>query len=259
MGERWLPEVTIHPNHGLGGAVAQRGRGRIAARWIAAARSHRRYLGILAHMDTTQEAKAWPFMCPHCDQPSSAVVCGKAVWDGFDESGKSGGPPCEWTLVQCHRCRMPTVQLREDFGRGFSDDDNPATVYPAPPRISSSVPDLLRREWNEAQICLGAKAYAACAVMVRRTVEGTCKEQGVKERTLARSLETMAERGLIDGTLADWADALRIVGNKGAHFTGEVVSREDAVDALAFAEALLDHIYVLRKRFAQFQARLSSE
>jgi hypothetical protein len=152
---------------------------------------------------------------------------------------------------------MPTLQVREDYGRGFSDDDHPATVYPASPQISPSVPAPLRREWDEAQICFRAKAYSACAVMVRRTVEGTCAEQGVKERNLAKSLDTMAARGLIDGTLAEWANALRIVGNKGAHYTGERISRDDAEDALAFAEALLDHIYVLRRRFAEFQTRLS--
>lgn len=44
--------------------------------------------------------------------------------------------------------------------------------------------------------------------------------------------------------------------NQGAHYTGESVSRDDAEDSLAFTEALLDHVYVLRKRFEEFQKRL---
>ena len=63
----------------------------------------------------------------------------------------------------------------------------------------------------------------------------------------------------MDGTLAEWADALRIAGNRGAHFAGESVPREDAVDALAFAEALLDNVYVLRKRFKEFQKRVKRQ
>jgi hypothetical protein len=63
---------------------------------------------------------------------------------------------------------------------------------------------------------------------------------------------------MIDGTLAEWADALRVVGNEGAHYTGRVVAREDAEDALDFAEALLDHLYVLRQRFTDFQSRLAA-
>ncbi len=159
--------------------------------------------------------------------------------------------------MQCDSCFEPTLQVREDFGGGF-DDDNPVIVFPVPPRLSPSVPAGLRREWDEAQTCSRAKAYAACVVMVRRTLEGTCADQGVKARSLAQGLKQLAKNGLMDETLARWADALRIVGNKGAHFTGEQVTREDAEDALAFAEALLDHIYVLRQRFDQFLARIES-
>lgn len=36
-------------------------------------------------------------------------------------------------------------------------------------------------------------------------------------------------------------------------------SRQDAEDALAFAEAVLDHIYVLRKRFEEFQSRRTAK
>lgn len=65
----------------------------------------------------------------------------------------------------------------------------------------------------------------------------------------------LRELGLIDSTIAEWADALRLVGNEGAHYTDKKVSRDDAEDALAFAEALLDHIYVLRHRLEEFANR----
>jgi Domain of unknown function (DUF4145) len=164
--------------------------------------------------------------------------------------------PNEWAFVQCPRCMLPVMQLREDFGLGVEADE-PAVVYPAPHRISSPVPNALRREWSEARTCFDAKAYTACVVMVRRTVEGTCKEQGVKH--LGASLRELEKQGLIDGTLAKWADALRVIGNQGAHYTGKPVAREDAEDSLAFAEALLDHLYVLRKRFEDFRRRLDAK
>ena len=44
-------------------------------------------------------------------------------------------------------------------------------------------------------------------------------------------------------------------GNDGAHFTGRRVSREDAQDALALAEALLDYRYVFSAQFAEFKTR----
>jgi hypothetical protein len=121
---------------------------------------------------------------------------------------------------------------------------------------ASTFPRTVQQEWEEARKCFEAKAYSACVVMVRRTLEGTCADQGVPVKTLAKGLRALKEQGRIDGMLAEWADALRVLGNQGAHFTGKQVSRDDAADSLAFAEALLDHLYVLRKRFDEFRARL---
>jgi len=151
------------------------------------------------------------------------------------------------------------LQEREDFGGGFDEDDNPLIVYPVQWRLSWDVPEPLRREFEEAQACFGAKAYKATVVMVRRVLEGACRENDVQERTLVKSLGKLKADGLIDAIIAEWADALRLLGNEGAHYTGKQVPRDDAEDALAFAEALLDHIYVLRKRFEKFANRRASK
>ncbi len=197
-------------------------------------------------------------ICPHCARPTVAAIRGQAVWDGYDAEGEPQNPPVEYSLLQCARCGDVCVQLREDYGGGFHQDE-PVVVYPEPKRLSWSVPAPLRQEWDEARACLDAKAYAACLVMVRRTIEGTCQENGVSKRNLVEGLRELHSQGLIDGTLAEWANALRLAGNKGAHYTGRPVPREDAEHALAFAEALLDHIYVLRKRFEAFKERLAAK
>jgi DNA-directed RNA polymerase subunit RPC12/RpoP len=196
-------------------------------------------------------------ICPHCKKATAAKVKGTAVYHGYDEHGQQVDPPMEYALIQCQRCGLASVQTRDDYGGGFELYE-PTIVYPAPRRLSYTIPEPLRREWEEAQACFDAKAFTACVVMVRRTLEGTCREQGVQERTLARSLKELRNRGLIDDTLAEWADALRVVGNEGAHYTGRGVGREDAEDALSFTEALLDNLYVLRKRFSDFQARIAA-
>ena len=100
------------------------------------------------------------------------------------------GLPTEYALVQCGECREVSVQMREDFGRGFQDD-KPGIVYPAKRKLSGDVPGALRREFEEAQACFSAKAYEATVVMVRRILEGTCRENNVQERTLVKSLEKL--------------------------------------------------------------------
>jgi Domain of unknown function (DUF4145) len=195
-------------------------------------------------------------MCPHCKRPAVAVIQGRAQWSGQDDEGEIVAPPSEWNLLQCNLCKVPSLELREDFsGEGF-EHGAVSYEYPAPRRLSYSVPTGLRRSWEEAQRCFEANAYTAAVVMVRRTLEGTCAELGMKNQTLAKSLIRLRADGVIDGTLAEWADALRVVGNIGAHYTETDVTRQDAEDALAFAEAFLDHVYVLRQRFEKFKERL---
>jgi hypothetical protein len=191
------------------------------------------------------------FLCPKCGEPSKSSVHGRV--EAYDPEG---GPPAEFVLLRCSHaeCQAPMVQVREDYGRGF-DEDKPVTYYPSPRRLSSAVPRALRDEFAEARKCFDAKAYTATLVMVRRTLEGTCADQGSTKRTLAESLKDLQAQGKIDGLLAEWADLLRVVGNEGAHFTGNKASTEDAEDALDFAEALLDHLYVLRARFDEFKTR----
>jgi hypothetical protein len=197
------------------------------------------------------------FICPWCESPAVAELHGTATWDGC-EKGEPITQPVEFRLVRCSECGNVSLQTREDWGDGF-EADQPVFAYPAKRRLSSDVPVPLHREFAEAQKCFSATAYGATVVMVRRVLEGVCRENNVGHKTLAVSLKELEQQGLIDGTLSDWATALRILGNEGAHYTGDQVSRNDAEDSLAFAEALLDHIYVLRKRFNEFKSRRASK
>jgi hypothetical protein len=107
----------------------------------------------------------------------------------------------------------------------------------------------------EAQKCYEAGALLATAVMVRRAIEGFCAENGVKNKTLHGALQDLVERDVIDRRLLEWADGLRILGNVGAHFTEDVVSKQDASDALDLVEAMLDYVYVFSVKFQQVKAR----
>lgn len=187
------------------------------------------------------------FLCPACGEPSKSSV------HGIVEAEPEGDLPQQYTLLLCTHCLEPLVEWREDYGGGF-DEDAPVFKYPAKRRLTLDVPQALREEFAEARQVFDAKAYRATLVMVRPVLEGTCRDQGASKRTLAASLKELESQGKIDGMLGEWADLLRVVGNEGAHF-GSSSTREDAADAIDFAEALLDHLYVLRKRFAEFKRR----
>lgn len=173
-----------------------------------------------------------------------------------EDRNPAHGPPSLLSLAKCQECGQAVLFLREDYGEGW---DELQRLWPPQQRpLSTHVPEPLRNEHAEARKCFNVKAYTAAAVMVRRILEGVCKELGVEAKTLIQSLNKLQETGAIDGRLFEWAQELRIFGNQGAHFAGVPVSREDAEDALALAEALLDYLYVLSAQFDSFKMRRSS-
>lgn len=202
-------------------------------------------------MPDANEPKPMAVHCPNCD----AVTIGQPR--GFTTySEPSEGPPQRWSLLRCPRGH-PLLVLQEEYGGGSRfNDDEPFRVYPPEDRpLSHEVPQALREAHEEARKAFKGKAYKACVVMCGRTLEGACQLQGVEQRNLQRALAKMKDLGHIDGRLFEWADLLRGVRNAGAHFNDDEVSRQDAEDCLAFNEALLDYLYVLKGRFDAMKAR----
>lgn len=205
--------------------------------------------------NTTRVGATFPLVCPHCEKPTLATITSET------EGQLEGEPPFLAELARCGTCGNPFLMVEEDWGDGW--DGEPVVVWPRQHRpLSYQIPESLRREHEEARRCFSAKAYTAAAVMVRRTLEGVCVEQGMsasggRAKPLFRMLEQLKDDGRIDGRLFEWSQALRVLGNQGAHFTGTAVTREDASDGLALAEALLDYLYVLSAQFEAFKGRRS--
>jgi hypothetical protein len=83
------------------------------------------------------------------------------------------GPPVQWTLVQCERCEMPSLDIHENHRAWLRR--RPPIAFRAPHQIRSAQACLRPPGGvGGSAVCLDAKAYAACVIMVRRTLEGTC-------------------------------------------------------------------------------------
>ncbi|MGW7018379.1 DUF4145 domain-containing protein [Streptomyces decoyicus] len=188
--------------------------------------------------------------CGTCDQAVMAVVEGALV-----ERNLEKGFPTLLQLARCSKCGDGILALEEDYGKGW--DGDPITVWPNTQRMLSwLIPEPLRRQHEEAHRCFSVKAYTATVVMVRRTLEGVSIDQGVSKRApLIRMLEELKESGKIDGRLLEWSQALRLLGNEGAHYNENPVTQDDATDALALAEALMDYLYVYATQFEKFKLR----
>jgi hypothetical protein len=194
--------------------------------------------------------------CPYCERPVIAEPRGWAVYDEPQE-----GPAERWTLGTCQRAGhvLLILQLQLAYPMAF-EEDTPSIVYPIHDRqLSWDIPDTLRRAHEESRKCYRAKAYKAAVVMAGRTLEGACKQHGVTKGTLQNLLAEMKKRELIDKRLWEWAESLRSVRNAAAHYNDEAITKEDAEDAIAYSEALLDYLYVLTARFEAMKRRRAKE
>lgn len=189
--------------------------------------------------------------CRRCDKAVIGEPVGYVIYDNNRE-----GPPERWTLLRCSE-RHPILVLQEHYGGGMGfDDDAPTLIYPPPVQpLSREIPNELRDAHEEARRAFASKAYKATVVMCGRTLEGVCQKHEVHEKNLQRALTQMKAEGFIDQRLWDWAELLRDVRNSAAHFNDEEITRQDAEDCLTLNEALLDYLYVLKKRFDAMQIR----
>jgi hypothetical protein len=186
-------------------------------------------------------------VCHSCGYPSSAHVAGKIT--GEDDDGLF-----ELSLIRCEHCDAASVVRQDEAGEAF-----PVEVWPRGPRaLDDRIPPGIRQSVTEARKCFESGSYLATAVLVRRSIEGFCADQGASHGMLHRALQDLVEREVIDERLLEWADGLRILGNVGAHFTKQSVSKQDASDAIDLIEALLDYVYVFAAKFEEFKARRNS-
>jgi hypothetical protein len=192
--------------------------------------------------------------CFHCDSRVDATEKGEvAIHDAEDH-----GWPTKYVLVECPVCRSALLGISEliQTGEDRFEWDGAGRVWPAPEtNIDWNIPEIARVSLIEAKVCFKARAYAACAVMCGRTLEGVCKHHDAKTRGLAAGLKKLKDAGVIDTRLYEWGEALRSHRNLGAHATVTPVSREDARDLLDFSIAICEYIFVLNEKFARFRAR----
>ncbi len=200
-------------------------------------------------MNDDPPLKEYVTECPRCQQRVTATV---EAYNDF--SPDHDFEFHRYLIAQCRLCYQALLLDEVQDSRKYRRELE--CVWPTPPRaLAETIPEVLRREHFEARTCFKSKAYTATVVMVRRTLEGVASQHGINRKPLYKAFEEMESTGLIEGRLLEWAQELRVLGNEGAHFTGKPVTRQDASDAIALAEALLDYLYVFNEQFSKFKER----
>lgn len=191
--------------------------------------------------------------CPYCESKVDGEVIGEHVSNNPEDPF-----PFKAILLRCPVCNNALLggSDYDQTGPDTFDWSDPNRLWPQQETyIGWEIPPICRKSLVEARMCYKAKAYSACAVMSGRTLEGVCQHHSTKDKNLAKGLEELKNRGVIDERLYQWGDALRKHRNIGAHATEDEILKEDAQDLLDFAQAICDYVFVLNAKFNRFTER----
>jgi hypothetical protein len=173
-----------------------------------------------------------------------------------------------WLIAECPQCNEKVFviydTLNHHVGRTFPFGYIKATDY------SDDIPENIRTDLAEAELCRRAQAYRASVVMYRRVVENIAKKElGQKMITdenaddLKKKIILMFKKGLITKPIEQQAQEIRLFGNYGAHPADDgldlQIGKEDVelIDDLVWD--IIRTIYVQPAKHRKLQSKRTEE
>lgn len=209
-------------------------------------------------------------LCPRCQKQSSFDVIGSQALTFDPDTYIAGRGEADArvhvdqiSLLYCRNCQQGVVVVEEQRtdDRSWRNPGSGGGVitwrgihwWPAADaHVSPDVPVRIAQVFEEAVRAVHANCPRASVVMARRTLEAVTVDKGETAGVLADRLKSLAVKGVLIQTLAEWAKEVRMVGNAGAHFDPiESVSKEDADALIAFVRELLRYLYELPAELAR--------
>ena len=193
--------------------------------------------------------------CDHCGHLSPMRL------QFSDQCLDPNGVRSSFFLSSCGTCDRPLLfrsdEAREKVLKVLENSKalwHCDVIWPHNPRLHHSVPDEIRAHYSKASRVRGETEFFA--VGIRRALEALCKERDVWSGALAKSLGKLADKQIIPPLLAEMTDVLRILGNAGAHDSGEQFSNEYGLAIDDFFRAIVEYVYVGPYRLDEFRKKL---
>jgi len=203
--------------------------------------------------------------CPHCGNrtPHNDLHSIRVV-DEIEADGQKYDYPVDYTLWQCSTCDGVSLYLvTQDDWSNPEDDyfDVASMVYPDEKKFENVVPDSVRNSYAEAK---KVKNNSSCAfaVLIRRSLEQICVDQDATGQSLKDKISDLASKDIIPKNLSRMADALRFLGNMGAHAVKYDFGWEEVRAMDDFLVAVIEYVYVaphkVQKLAESIQAKQTS-
>lgn len=207
-------------------------------------------------------------LCPRCNKQSSFSITGElpATYDSSISLVKliDGNRSFYDRVVgmECRNCTQPIIVFEECYigdtlaSQGITSGSLSWKGFFWWPFTSTKsidhVPDEITFILNEAKTCYSTNCFRASAVMARKSLEAITHDKGETSGNLASRIKNLANNGILDKTLYEWATEIRLIGNSGAHFDiMDHVEKTDAHQILIFIDELLKYLYIMPAELAK--------
>jgi Domain of unknown function (DUF4145) len=218
-----------------------------------------------------------PYTCPHCNQ-SSEPAEGNFARNTLTASLNLGGLESRIAhyrkdfLIETHLCTCPHCERSSIFlnvrtnysepkGIYITPRKNPTMIYrrhvkrfqifpPAKPAVKEwpdKVPRFVAQDYTEAYLIRDISPRAS-ATLARRCLQGMIRDKyNISMNTLNNEIQKVKK--IVDQVTGDSLDAIRQIGNIGAHPEGNAdfsvdMTPEDATLLLELVEQLIDDWYI---------------
>lgn len=175
--------------------------------------------------------------CPHCNSGGT--------FDRLDVNDITTNT----SIIGIRRCPNPDCLSVIFFIKGnihghFSD----LWIFPST-KIDfrkDGIPDKVLRAFEEAIICHSNDCYIASAIMLRKTLEEICYDQGATGTNLFKRLDALSRIIIVPKQLIDATQELRLLGNDAAHLesqTYEEIGKTEIEISIEFTKEILKAVY----------------
>jgi len=161
-------------------------------------------------------------------------------------------------LSKCPRCENPFLTEAEYYviPGEVNAFQSSKVLFPTENKfISDRLPNSIHKSYSSAKHSYEVGLYEPAVIMCRKCLEAICIEKGEVKGNLKSRIDKLRDAEIIDKKLFNWADNLRMIGNDAAHEFEVNITQQDAADSIEFVEALLSYVFVLNKKFDEFQKR----
>jgi len=126
---------------------------------------------------------------------------------------------------------------------------------------ASALPSAVQEPLEEAIDCHAGESYPAAAVMVRRTLEAVCEDQGATGGDLYKRIENLGEKIVLPKGMIKALHNLRLLGNDAVHVEARVyaeIGKREVEVAVDVAKTILQATYQMDAILDELEALKTS-